>query len=379
MQQLVLLGSGPAHLRLLARLSHQLPQGATTNIKITLISRNQQHIDAPLLSGFVAGRWPLDRCVVELEPLVQKTSTQWIESEAVALDPSAQNLTLADGQEIRYDWLSINLEPVQNREQAERRMPGASTNGLFARPASVFCKLWPSVLALASDKAVRVAVVCNTPLGDNVAASASSGQSSLALQENAGIELALAIKQALPHCAVTLITGGAPLASASSPSMRHLLAQTLKRKNITVLADAATAIQTGEITLASGARLACDVPVLAIAANPPGFAAASGLSLDVQGFIAVDSRCRSLSHPTVFAAPDFDLNGEMLAQTMTAATGLPFSSGSESRAKRVSRLQFVASSDGHAIASWGSFSASGRLSAWLKRWVDESRMASYRA
>ena len=151
MQQLVLLGSGPAHLRLLARLSHQLPQGATTNIKITLLSRNQQHIDAPLLPGFVAGRWPLDKCVVELEPLVQKTRTQWIESQAVALDPTAQNLTLADGQEIRYDWLSINLEPVQNREKAERQMPGAGTNGLFARPASVFCKLWPSVLALSAS------------------------------------------------------------------------------------------------------------------------------------------------------------------------------------------------------------------------------------
>ena len=373
MRQLVLLGSGPAHLRLLARLSKQLPQGAQTDIKITLVSRNQQHIDAPLCAGFIAGRWPLDKCLVDLEPLVQATQSQWIEAQAVALDPKAQVLGLADGQEIRYDWLSINLEPVQSRELAEQQMPGATANGLFTRPALVFCKLWPSVLELAATKALRIAVVCNNP-----SAPANPVQEHAVPQENAAIELALSINQALPHCATTLITGGAPLANASSASTRQLLAKTLKRQKITVLADAATAIKPSEIILASGARLACDVPVLAIAANPPALAAASALALDSQGFVAVDSNSRSISHPNVLAVPDSDLLGDKLAQLLTEATGLPLSSGSRNGAGRLSRLQFVASAQGHAIASWGSYSATGRVSAWVKQLVDQQRMASYR-
>ena len=368
-QQLVLLGSGPAHLRLLARLAKQLPPGATTGIKITLISRNQRPIDAALSREFIAGRTKLDECLIDLEPLVQKTHAQWLEAQAVALDANAQVLQLTDGQEIRYDWLSINLEPTQDRQRTELQLPGASANGLFVRPASAFCKLWPNVLELATTKALRVAVVC-----DN----ASTPQ-----QQITAIELALATHQALPHCAMTLITGGATLAATSSTSLRQLLIKTLMNKRITVLADSATTIKPGEIALASGARLACDVPVLATQTHPLAMAAASGLTLDGNGLVAVDAALRSISHPNVLAVGDVDpcvdVQGDVLAQTLTSLTGLPFATRTDGRSKLLSRLQFVSTHDGQAIASWGGYSTHGRLAAWLKRNLDRSRMASYRA
>ncbi len=370
-KHLVLLGSGPAHLRLLARLIKQLPPGATTHVKITLISRNQQHIDAAFSKAFVAGRATLDECLIDLEPQVQKTKTQWLEVQAVALDAKAQALLLADGQEIRYDWLSINLEPAQDRERSELQLPGACANGLFVRPAAVFCKLWPNVVELAATKALRVAVVCDAP----------------GSQQITGIQWALAVRQALPHCAMTLITGGAPLAGSANPSLRHALAQTLKAKKITVLADAAVTIQPGEITLASGASLACDVPVLATQAHPPAMFAASALALNANGFVAVDAALRSTSHPNVLAVPDADrqadhqaaLNGDVLAQTLTSLTGLPFATPSDRRRTLFSGLQFVSSQDGQALASWGGYSSRGRLSAWLQRRIDQARMASLRA
>jgi NADH dehydrogenase FAD-containing subunit len=370
-KHLVLLGSGPAHLRLLVRLAKQLLPGATTNVKITLISRNQQHIDSALSKAFVAGRMKSEDCLIDLEPLIQKTKTQWLEVQAVALDAKAQALLLSDGQEIRYDWLSINLEPTQDRERTELQLPGACANGLFVRPASVFCKLWPNVLELAATKALRVAVVCDyasTP--DPV----SRGQ-----QEIAGIELAMAIHHALPHCAMTLITGGAPLAAASSTSLRRLLAKTLQAKKITVLADAVVAIQPGEIILASGASLACDVPVMATHAHPPAMAAASALALDTHGFVAVDAALRSTSHPNVLAAADVERQGDVMARTLTAMTGLPFVTPSDRRSKLFSGLQFVSSQDGQAIASWGGYSTRGRLAAWLKHRIDLARMDLYRA
>lgn len=381
-KHLVLLGSGPAHLRLLARLAKQLPPGALTGIKITLVSRNQRPIDEALSREFIAGHTKLDTCLIDLEPLVQKTKAQWLEVQAVALDAKAQVLLLADGQEIRYDWLSINLEPTQDRQQTELQLPGAGANGLFVRPASVFCKLWPNVLELAASKALRVAVVC-----DNPPASASLPAVNITAQEIAAIELAMSVHQALPHCAVTLITGGAPLANASSPSLRQLLAKTLKAKKITVLTDAAIGIQPGEIALASGASLACDVPVLATHAHPPAMAAASALALDTNGFVAVDAALRSTSHPNVLAVPDADPRGDphvepqcdVLARALTGMTGLPFATPSDRRSKLFSGLQFVSSQDGQAIASWGGYCARGRLAAWLKRGIDQSRVASYQA
>lgn len=366
-KHLVLLGTGPAHLRLLASLAKQLPPGASTSIKITLISRNQRPIDAARSREFVAGRAKLDDCLIDLEPAVQKTKAQWLEVQAVALDAKAQALLLADGQEVRYDWLSIDLEPTQDRERTESELPGACTNGLFIRPAAVFCKLWPNVLELAATKALRVAVVCSNP---------PSSQ-----QEIAGIELALAIRQALPHCAITLITGGTPLANACNASLRQIVAKTLLAKAITVLPDAAVVIKPGEIALASGASLVCDVPVLAIRPQPPAIASASALALDANGFVAVDASLRSTSHPNVLAVADVDApskpQGDVLAQTLTTITGLPFATPSDRRSKPFSGIQFVSSHDGQAIASWGGFSNRGRLAAWLKQRIDQSRMASY--
>lgn len=385
-RQLVLLGSGPAHLCLLARLARQLPPGASTGIKITLISRNQQPVNARHLPGFVAGRLTLEACSFDIEPLVQKTGVQWIESHTMALDANAHALLLADGQKIRYDWLSIDLEPTLDRAQIELQLPGACANGLFVRPASVFCKLWPSVLELACTRALRVAVVCDKPIAAVIAPADTPADRKTIAQEIAGIELAMAIHHALPHCAMTLITGGAPLlstSSASSASLRQLLAKTLMSKRITVLADAATAIQRGEITLASGASLACDVPVLATHAHAPAITVASALAKDAQGFVAVDSTLRCVSHSNVFAVPDSaqdgDLYAAVLAQTLTRATGLPFSSTSDRGTPRLRGLQFVACGDGRAIASWGSYSASGRLMGWLKQRLDQSRMGLYRA
>ena len=72
-------------------------------------------------------------------------------------------------------------------------------------------------------------------------------------------------------------------------------------------------------------------------------------------------------------------DGDVLAQTLTSLTGLPFATRTDGRSKLLSRLQFVSTHDGQAIASWGGYSTHGRLAAWLKRNLDRSRMASYRA
>ena len=189
----------------------------------------------------------------------------------------------------------------------------------------------------------------------------------------------MAVHRALPHCATTLITGGAPLASASAASMRQALAKTLKARRITVLEDAAIAIKPGEVILASGASLACDVPVLAVNAHPHAFLAASGLALDARGFTAVDAGLRSISHANVFSATDTDAADSLLARTLGKVAGVPASGRSDRGAEAFGGLQFVSSSDGQAIVNWGSYSARGRIFAWLKHSADQSRMASYGA
>ena len=364
-QQLVLVGNGPAHVRLLAYLAKTPGNPPFDDVKVTLVSRQQRCFDASLVPGFVAGHHSIDDCATDLELLVQKSRSQWLELEATALDAAASAVLLADGQEIRYDWLSIDLEPVQQRELVDLAMPGAQANGLFVRPSEAFCKLWPRVPELAASRALRVAVIC-----DSSAALPAQPQPASLAQALVSIELSLAIADALPNCAVTLVTGGTALAAGASPSLRARLAQILKSKNITVLPDSAVAIAPGELLLASGARLACDVPLVATRPNAPAIAAESGLALDTCGFIAVQASLRSASHPNVLTAPNFQVDDVVQFQAVRAAmAGLPFNCAPP----KADHLRFIACGDGRAVASWGGFSAHGRWVHWLKPWMERVR------
>lgn len=357
-KQLVLLGGGPAHLCLLAYLAKTPGNPPFDNVKITLVSRNQRCFNVSLLPGFVAGQFTLDACATDFEMLVQRSRSQWLELQATALDAATSTLLLTDGQELRYDWLSIDQEPLQQREWVEQAMPGAQANGLFLKPSEAFCKFWPRVPELAATRALRVAVIA-----DSSATAVSPLPGANLAQALVSVKLSLAIAHALPHCAVTLITGGSPLAPGASPSLRTRLLQILKSKKITVLPDSAVAIAPGEVTLACGARLACDVPVVATAPNPPAIAAQSGLALDAAGWIAVHDSLRSTSHPNVLTARNFDGHQDAQFQAVRAAVaGLPF----RSKRPEVDGLRFIACSDGRAIASWNGFSAHGRWVQWLK-------------
>lgn len=357
-KQLVLLGGGPAHLRLLAYLAKTPGNPPFDNVKVTLVSRNQRCFDARLLPGFVAGQVALDACATDFEMLVQKSRSQWLELQATALDAAANALLLADGREIRYDWLSIDPEPLQQRERVEQAMPGALANGLFLRPSEAFCKLWPRVPEMAATRALRVAVI-----GDRSATLPSPLRGASLAQALVSVELSLAIAHALPHCAVTLITGGTPLLPDAPPSLRARLLQILKSKKITVLPDSAVAIAPCEVTLASGARLACDVPVVATAPGPPAIAAQSGLALDAAGWIAVQDSLRCTSHPNVLTAPNFHVNDHAQFQAVRAAVaGLPF----HCAPPKADLLRFIGCGDGRAIGSWHGFSAHGRWVHWLK-------------
>lgn len=374
LKQGVLLGGGPAHVHLLAHLGHlgHLGQSALPGVQVTLVTPAQHLVCTRLLPGFVAGQRTLADCVIPLEPLVQRSGVRWQAARAVALDVEAQAILLDDNSVLRFDWLSICNEPLQDRDVIERAMPGARKNGLFVRPLDAFCALWPRVPELAASQALRVAVIGGELEGGSAGTLA--------------IELSLAVRFSLPGAAVTLITGGAPLAADFAPAMQKRIAQALRQRNVTVLADTATRIDGGNILLGCGASLACDVPLIATGAQAPAWLASSGLALDDRGFIAVDAGQRSTSHANIFVADagddDFDRAGQTLvgsleASLATGTTGGP-ARGTPGRRLLAQPPKLLSCSDGHAIAGWYGYAAQGRWVNWLKNRRDQGLMARYR-
>ncbi|MES2879644.1 MAG: FAD-dependent oxidoreductase [Pseudomonadota bacterium] len=365
-KHLVLLGAGPAHLQVLSNFARQ----AVPGVQVTLVDPSSRQLHSTMLPGFVAGHHDLSDCTIALEPLLKNTDIHWRARQATGLDVNARTLTLDDGSTHSFDYLSINLEAVQNRHQIEQAMPGAREYGLFARPVAVFGALWPRVTELAQTRPLRVAVIGG---------------------EAASIELAMAIRFRLPTCAVTLITGGLPLASHDAPPLQQRLMKALKRRNITVLADLAVGIQQEQVMLASGARLACDLPVIATAAQAPDWLRDSGLALDEHSFIAVDACQRSSSHAHVFAIGEVSARlDQPLAHDSAYAAGAASLLASNLAAVVAglapqpdtplkNSVHFLSGGDRQDdIASWGRFSAQGRWAGWLKDWVDRAFIKRYR-
>jgi NADH dehydrogenase FAD-containing subunit len=236
------------------------------------------------------------------------------------------------------------------------------------RPVETFGALWPRVIALAQSRNLRVAVI-----GGGAA----------------GIELAMAIRHRLPASSVTLVSGAVKVASNYPVGVQRRLAAALVQRHITVLPDFAVGIGFAEVFLQSGARLACDVPLIATGAQAPAWLADSGLALDSNGFVAVDACQRSTSHVQVFAAGDVSTRvdrtlprsgvyavraGPALLKNLTAvlegSKPSPYNPPNNS-------LNLLSCGDRYAIASWGNYSAQGRWLWWLKDRIDRSFIKRY--
>ncbi len=367
MKHLVLLGAGHAHVHVVKNYAQLARHGAMPP-QITLVSPYPRQLYSGMLPGFIAGHYGLAQCGIELEPLLAGTPIRLILRSAVALDAAASKITLDNGTVLGFDWLSVNTGPVQDRQRLETQMPGVREHGLFVRPIEAFGALWPRVAELAQTQALRLTLV-----GGGAA----------------GIELAMAIRHRLPGAALTLLTGGSSLAASYPRAVQRRVAGALKDRNITVLVDAAISFAAAEVQLASGARLACDVPLIATGAQAPAWLQGSGLALDGQGFIAVDACLRSTSHPQVFAAGDVSSRTDrplprsgVYAVRAGAALAVNLEAALSGQALKrhqppAHTLNLLSCGTREAIASWGPLSAQGRWVWWLKDRIDRGFIRRY--
>lgn len=349
---LLLLGAGHAHLDLLA----QLARAPLVGVQVVLVAPYPRQLYFARMPALVAGRCAVDDCAIALPELVQRAGVRWLQASVSALHADARMVLLDNGTELAFDWLSINTGAVQDREVLEAAMPGARTHALFLRPFEGFAALWPRVAAMGDERALRMAVI-----GGGAA----------------GVELSLALRQRLPHCAVTLVCGDHAPCPTWAPAAQARLLRALKRRAVTVLQARATGFHDGEVLLDNGARLACDVPVLAVGTQAPRWLQGSGLALNDAGFVAVNGSLQSTSHPSVFACGDVSncaehphardgvhatAAGATLVRNLTAsARGTPL----RPQHPPALALRFVALGDGSAMASWGQWSVQGR---WVGAW-----------
>lgn len=370
LKQLVLLGAGHAHVHVLEGLARQRP----ADLDITVVAPYPRQLYSGMVPGYVAGHYELTQCVIPLEGLLARCGARYLQASGTAVDPVAQTVTLANGDTVRWDWLSLNTGPVMDRDRVEAQIPGAREHALFVRPIEAFGQLWPQVAALAQSRPIHLAVV-------------GAGA--------AGLELAMAVAHALrapacpPGSRVSLVTGGPASASGYPLGVQRRVAMALRRLNVTVLPDACTGLAPGELLLAGGARLACDAPLLALGAQAPAWLAGSGLALDEAGFVAVNHFQQSTSHGRVFAAGDVASRVDvshprsgvyavragppLLASLRAALGGQPL----PSYRPPARTLNLISCGERSAIAVWGALHVEGRWVWRLKDRIDRGFVRRY--
>ena len=360
MKHLVLLGGGHAQVHVLREFAREPLPGA----RITLVSPFVELVYSGMVPGVVAGHYALADGAIPLAALAARAGAEFIVQAASQLDAGARSVTLADGRVLPYDVLSIDTGAVMDRD----RIPGAREHALFVRPIEHFVRLLPPLLELAQQRARSLVVV-----------GAGAG----------GVELALALQYRLGERArLSLVTGGTPPLPSHPPPVRARAARVLKRSGVTLLEDECREIVAGHVVLGSGARLACDAPVLAIGASAPAWLAASGLALDADGFISTGATLQSRSHPNVFAAGDVASRIDAprpRSGVYAVRAGPPLAlnlrrfmaGGALQDHDQLRALNLLSCGERRAIASWGRWSAQGRWVWWWKDRIDRAFVAGF--
>ncbi|MEI6026121.1 MAG: FAD-dependent oxidoreductase [Betaproteobacteria bacterium] len=358
MKRLVLLGGGHAHLHVLQALAREPLAGA----QAVLITPHAHLTYSGMVPGVVAGCYMPKQARIPLARLCESARVQLIAAQATALDVEHRAVTLSDGRVAEYDALSLDVGGVQDRTA----MPGAREHALFVRPIETFVGLVERLREQAAQRALDLVVV-------------GAGA--------AGFELALALAWGLARVGdgasrVALVTGGPePLAGYPAAVVAHGL-KALARHKVTLFREACAALEVGALVLASGARLACDVPVIATGVVAPAWLRGSGLALDERGFVRTGSALQSVSHPEVFAAGDVAVRedaphprsgvhavraGPPLALNLRRFLGAgqlqPYMPPSRT-------LNLLSCGERRAIMAWGAWAAEGRWAWWWKDRID---------
>lgn len=355
MKRLVLLGGGHAHVHVLATLAREPMPG----VKTVLVTPFARQIYSGMVPGWVAGHYSLDQCAIPLEPLTRAAGTELALAAAVAVDAEQRTVTLSDGRVAEYDALSIDTGSLFDRDS----ITGAREHGLFVRPIEHFVVLFDEVLKLAAQRVLDVVVV-----GGGAA----------------GFELAMALQYRLcaggeERARICLVTGDSTVLPNFGDRVRQLALRRLKGSRITVVNQRCVEIGPTHALLDNGARVACDVPLLAVSSMAPPWVRDSGMALDPQGFIAIGPTLQNLAHPQVFAAGDVASRNDMVlprsgVYAVRAGPALALNlrrylAGGDLQPWKTSlrSLYLLSCGEQRAIASWGPWHAQGR---WVWSWKD---------
>jgi pyridine nucleotide-disulfide oxidoreductase family protein len=357
MKRLVLAGGGHAHLAVLSALARD----PLRDVEVTLVTPASKQAYSGMLPGWIAGHYARPDLEIDLESLARRANVTLLRDCIGAVDANRRCVAVSDRQHLPYDVLSLDVGSEIDTSSLET----LGDRLLPLRPIASFLEHWPDMLDTARKRpGFRIAVV-------------GAGA--------AGIEVALAVRHAFDRervdGKVCLVAPHEKFLAGHGAGARRRVAVWMHRAGVELHDGHAVGTRDG-LLLPDGSRILFDSVIAATGAAPPCWLKLSGLRLDQQGYVAVDSCHRSVSHSDVFAAgdvcsredPHFARSGvhAVRAGPVLAANLAVALMGGHLREYRPRRrsLYLLACGPRSAIVSWGNLSAGGRWAWWWKDRID---------
>jgi selenide,water dikinase len=355
MKHVVLVGGGHSHVEVLRRFAaHPWP-----GVELTLISPDRYTAYSGMLPGLVAGHYTFAECHIDLSALAAKAGARFVTERAIGLDLYDRRVRCESEDALFYDLLALDIGSTPPLDE----IAGARAHGLPVKPVDRFLEGWERIRTARRAHPLRLLVV-----------GGGAG----------GVEVALAMQHRLhadrlaAHLGIVSDTDA--ILPGHAAGVRKRMERVLTARGVAVrLRSRVVAVEDGSARLQDGGTIAADVVVWATGACPPGWLRESGLAMDERGFVLVNERLQSLSHPDVFASGDVATmaghprpksgvyavrQGPPLADNLRrAVTGETL----EPYLPQPIALALISTGDKYAIASWGALAWSG---AWVWRWKD---------
>ena len=369
---LVLVGGGHSHVEVL----RQFVLRPARDIRVTLISRDIHTPYSGMLPGFVAGHYTHDDAHIDLRPLAQKAGARLFHAEAIGLDLAGKRVICAGRPPVDFDYVSLDI----GSRPSWHSVPGAADFALPIKPVDAFVTGWQAIeqaLQQPRERPFRIVIVGGGAGGTEVCLAL---QHRLASRSRNGAQVQFAI-----------VADTAELLPTHSPGVRRRLTRAVRERGIELhLNRKVLSVTPNEMKCQPDEDVVFDAAIWVTNAAPAAWLRQTGLATDDQGFVAVNDRLQSISHPFVFAAGDVAaLAGYRLAKSGVFAVreGPPLArnlryacrgEALESYRPQRHHLALISTGDKYAVASRGRWNAEGALIWRLKNYIDRRWMRMYR-